>query len=77
MEFPTVSIGAANPSAGLTSTNHQKNFGEFLAALDEKRRPAVDGYEARKAVAIILAIYEAARSGQTVELAPPAAPRGL
>jgi len=74
IEFPTVSIGAANPSAGLTAEGHRRNFGEFLQALDEKRRPAIDGYESRKAVQIILAVYESSRTGKTVELPPPPTP---
>jgi len=69
LQFPAVSIGAANPSAGLTADLHRENFREFLSAIDERRRPAVDGYEARKAVQIILAIYESARNGgKPVEL---------
>ena len=63
MKFPTISIGAANPSAGMTADLHRENFAEFLRALDEKRRPAVDGREARKAVQIILAVYESAKQG--------------
>ncbi len=63
MQFPAVSIGAANPSAGMTADLHRENFREFLQALDERRRPAVDGREARKAVQTILAIYESAKQG--------------
>ncbi len=63
MEFPAVSVGASNPSAGLTADGHRENFGAFLKALDENKRPPIDGAEARKAVAIILAIYESARQG--------------
>ncbi len=74
IEFPTVSIGAANPSAGLTADGHRENFAEFLRALDENRRPSIDGYESRKAVQIILAIYESAQAGKTVELPPPPSP---
>lgn len=65
LEFPAVSIGAANPSAGMTADNHRENFAEFLKAIDEGRKPAIDGLEARKAVQIILAIYESARKGGT------------
>ena len=58
LEFPTISLGAANPSAGMTCEGHRQNFAEFLQALEENRRPTIDGYESRKAVQIILAIYE-------------------
>ncbi len=65
LQFPTVAVGAANPSAGMTADNHRVNFAEFLQALDEKRKPAIDGLEARKAVQIILAVYESAKAGGT------------
>ena len=69
LQFPAVSVGAANPSAGMTADNHRMNFAEFLQALDENRKPAIDGAEARKAVQIILAIYESAKhGGKPVEL---------
>jgi UDP-N-acetyl-2-amino-2-deoxyglucuronate dehydrogenase len=70
LEFPAVSLGAANPSAGMTADDHRENFAEFLAAIDEGRTPAIDGREARKAVQIILAIYESARQGgRTIDIA--------
>jgi UDP-N-acetyl-2-amino-2-deoxyglucuronate dehydrogenase len=68
LDFPKVSAGAANPSAGMTPALHQANFADFLAALDEKRQPTISGLEARKAVQIILAIYESAKTGKPVEL---------
>jgi len=68
LEFPAVSMGASNPSAGMTADGHRDNFASFLKALDEGRRPEIDGAEARKAVQIILAVYESARTGKTVEL---------
>ena len=68
MEFPAVSMGASNPSAGMTADGHRDNFASFLKALDEGRRPEIDGAEARKAVEIILAVYESARTGRPVEI---------
>jgi UDP-N-acetyl-2-amino-2-deoxyglucuronate dehydrogenase len=68
MEFPAVSIGAANPSAGMTADGHRDNFADFLKSLDEGKRPPIDGREARKAVQIILAVYESSRTGKPVVL---------
>jgi predicted dehydrogenase len=68
LDFPKVSVGAANPSAGMTPALHQANFADFLAALDAKRQPTISGAEARKAVQIILAVYESARTGKAVEI---------
>jgi len=61
--IPGAGVGASDPAAGVTAEGHRAVFADFIAALDENRRPAIDGEEARKAVAIILAIYESARSG--------------
>ena len=54
--------GAADPKA-ISFEWHQRNFEDVLKALDEGGQPAIDGYEARKSVEIILAIYESALAG--------------
>jgi len=48
---------------------HVEQIGDFLRAIEGNREPMLNGEEARKAVALILAIYESARTGR------PAAPR--
>ena len=63
LALPGEGIGASNPSAGIDSEGHRAVFAEFLAALDSGTTPPIDGVEARKAVAIILAAYESARKG--------------
>ena len=63
LSLPGPGIGAANPSVGLDCEGHRAVFAEFLAALDSGKSPPIDGHEARKAVATILAIYESARLG--------------
>ena len=68
LEFPAVSAGASDPSAGLTCDLHRENFASFLAAVDAKTPPPVSGREARKAVEIILAIYQSAQTGKVVHL---------
>jgi UDP-N-acetyl-2-amino-2-deoxyglucuronate dehydrogenase len=68
LQFPGVSVGAANPSAGMTADNHRANFAEFLAALDAGKEPPISGREARKAVEIILAVYESSKTGRPVSL---------
>lgn len=67
--LPGPGIGASSPSAGLTAEGHRAVFEEFITALDEKRAPAIDGAESRKAVEIILAIYHSAKNdGRCVSL---------
>ncbi len=63
LALPGPGIGASNPSAGLDSEGHRAAFAEFLTAIDSGQAPPIDGHEARKAVSIILAIYESARLG--------------
>jgi predicted dehydrogenase len=60
--------GAADPGA-IGFHGHQKQFEDFMAAIETGRGTVmVDGIEARKAVAIILAIYESSRTGRMVRL---------
>jgi UDP-N-acetyl-2-amino-2-deoxyglucuronate dehydrogenase len=55
--------GAADPSA-IDSEGHRRQLLDFLKALEGGRKPLVDGVEARKAVAIIDAIYRSSKSGR-------------
>ncbi len=55
--------GAADPMA-INYACHTRNFEDFLAAIRAGRRPALDGAEGRKAVAIIEACYRSARTGR-------------
>ncbi len=63
LRFPAAAVGAADPSAGFNVDGHRENLAEFLTALQQGRKPLVDGIEARKAVQIVLAVYESARRG--------------
>jgi len=47
---------------------HARQIDDFIAAILEDRDPAVTGREARKALEIVLAIYESARTGRPVTL---------
>ncbi|MBX2923532.1 MAG: Gfo/Idh/MocA family oxidoreductase [Chitinophagaceae bacterium] len=62
--------GVSNP-ADISFTGHQKQIEDFIAAIYKKTRPLVDGKEGRKAVEIVMAIYESARKGYTVKLNLP------
>lgn len=59
--------GAADPSA-IGHHGHAKQFKDVIDAINSGRKPFIDGYEGRKSVEIILAIYEAAEKGTTVKL---------
>lgn len=60
--------GSSNPAA-ISHEYHRRQLADFVAAIQENRPPMVDGTEGRKAVQIILGIYEAARTGREVRLA--------
>jgi predicted dehydrogenase len=59
--------GAADPSA-IGHHGHTAQFRDVLEAIEQGRKPAVDGYEGRRSVEIILAIYKAAEAGKSVKL---------
>ena len=60
--------GAAQKAAGLSSTSHAQQIADMIRAIREDGPPLVDGYEGRKPVEIILAIYESARAHREVFL---------
>ncbi len=58
--------GVADPAA-INYENHTRNFKAFLDALEKGEDFWISGPEARKAVEVILAIYESAREGRPVK----------
>lgn len=59
--------GASDPR-GIAHVGHRDQIADFLDAIDNNRPARVDGREGRKAVEIIRAIYQSARTGQAVKL---------
>jgi UDP-N-acetyl-2-amino-2-deoxyglucuronate dehydrogenase len=64
---PSMSFGSTAPNA-ITHHGHQKQIQDLIDALHERRPVAVDGREARKAVALIRGLYASAASGAPVKL---------
>ncbi|MBR5626968.1 MAG: Gfo/Idh/MocA family oxidoreductase [Thermoguttaceae bacterium] len=60
--------GAADPAA-IGHHAHAKQFADVMDAIDNNRKPLIDGYEGRRSVEVICGIYESARSQTTVKLA--------
>lgn len=60
--------GASNPAA-ISHEGHRRQLAEFVEAVLRNRPPAVDGREGRRAVELILRIYESARTGNVITLA--------
>lgn len=50
-------------SAAITASSHQREIQDVVDAVLEGRSPAVTGEEARRPLAVILAVYESARKG--------------
>jgi len=59
--------GAADPTA-IGHQNHKTVVLDMLLAIEQNRPPMVDGTEARKAVAVINAIYESSKMEKLVSL---------
>ena len=59
--------GSSNPAA-ISHVYHARQLADFVQALKTGGRPLVDGGEGRKAVEVILRIYESARTGRAVLL---------
>ncbi|MCB9500319.1 MAG: Gfo/Idh/MocA family oxidoreductase [Deferribacteres bacterium] len=59
--------GAADPLA-IPLTGHMRQIDDMIDAILEDRPPKIDGHEGRKALQIVLAIYESAKTGREVRL---------
>lgn len=59
--------GASDPGA-INSDAHRKQFEDMIESLRENKEPHVNGEEGRKALEIIMAIYQSAREGKSVTL---------
>ncbi|MGB8166245.1 MAG: Gfo/Idh/MocA family oxidoreductase [Chthoniobacteraceae bacterium] len=64
-----IKVGKSDP-AGMSWDGHRVLVRDLALALREGRPPTIPGTEARRAVQLVLAIYEAARTGRTVTLSP-------
>jgi predicted dehydrogenase len=53
---------------GISIDGHKAQLEDFACAIREGRKPSIDGKEARRAIELICAIYESAKSGKTVYL---------
>jgi len=68
MAGQSAGLGANNPAA-IQHVQHRRNFEEVVSAIRAHREPSTSAREARKAVALIEAIYHSARNGgERVEL---------
>lgn len=59
--------GVSNPSA-ISTYGHQQQLQDMIDAITHNKVPMIDAVEGRKSVAIVLAIYESARTGKKVNI---------
>lgn len=59
--------GSSDPSA-ISHMGHAHQLRDFVEAIKAGRAPMVDGREGRRAVEVILAVYESQKTGRAVEL---------
>lgn len=62
----TTGNGTSSDPAALDIEPHRRQIADFVAAIQDNRQPLVNGWEARRAVGLIEAIYESAPAGQLV-----------
>jgi UDP-N-acetyl-2-amino-2-deoxyglucuronate dehydrogenase len=62
---------SATSAAVGDSRGHQALFEDFLQAIRDNGTPICDGREGRKSIAVVEAIYEAARNGGSVSVSRP------
>jgi UDP-N-acetyl-2-amino-2-deoxyglucuronate dehydrogenase len=61
--------GVSNP-ADISFSGHQKQLEDMMQAIEKGAKPLIDARDGRKSVAIVLAVYESARTGRKVTLLP-------
>jgi len=62
---PTDAGAGASPP-GISAEGHIRLVGDLVAAIREGRPPLVPGEEGRRSLALVIAVYESARTGQVV-----------
>jgi UDP-N-acetyl-2-amino-2-deoxyglucuronate dehydrogenase len=62
--------GSGASPTGLPLAGHVRLMRDFVAAVREDREPLVSGEEGRRSLALVLAVYESARTGRPVALSP-------
>jgi UDP-N-acetyl-2-amino-2-deoxyglucuronate dehydrogenase len=66
---PTTAGEAASSPIVSDIGPHRAVIEDFVQAIRDKRRPRCDGREGRRSVAVVEAVYEASRTGRTVDVA--------
>ena len=63
---PKESTGASSPLGGFSVEPHKKQFEAIASAIEKNETPVVSGEESLKSLAIVLAVYKSAETGESV-----------
>jgi UDP-N-acetyl-2-amino-2-deoxyglucuronate dehydrogenase len=63
-----VAAGAGASPTGIGAVGHTRLLEDFVAAIREGRDPLAPGHAGRRSLALVLAVYEAARTGRAVRV---------
>jgi UDP-N-acetyl-2-amino-2-deoxyglucuronate dehydrogenase len=61
-----IAAGAGASPTGIGAVGHTRLLEDFVAAMRDRREPLAPGREGRRSLALVLAVYEAARTGRAV-----------
>lgn len=67
-KFSQSAVGGGAGGREISHEGHRRQFQDMADAVREGRAPGVSGEDGRRAVEIILGIYQSARTGRTVQL---------
>jgi UDP-N-acetyl-2-amino-2-deoxyglucuronate dehydrogenase len=62
-----VDMSAAAEASAITASSHSLQIQDLVDAINEDRKPLVDGYEGRKALEVIIGIYRSSKTGKVVK----------
>ena len=60
-------MSAAAEASAISENSHALQIQDFVNAILEDREPLVNGYEGRKALEVVLAVYRSAQTGEIVK----------
>jgi UDP-N-acetyl-2-amino-2-deoxyglucuronate dehydrogenase len=60
--------GGASDPLSINYLGHQRQMEDLIQAIETGQKPLIDAEEGRRSVAIVLAIYESARTGKLIQL---------
>lgn len=61
-------LGFEEATSNVYGNGHARIFADMISAIQEDRKPYVDGHDGRNALEIVLAIYKSMKTGQAVDL---------